>query len=488
MNPSRRSLVVGAALAGAGGLALSAHSARAADRKVLRLHYRTIEVDGKPAKRYRVSQPSGEWGLTLEQGDMFDVRLENNLDVLSGLHWHGLNPPWRQDGVPYLSAPPIAPGKFADYRFPAQPTGTRWMHSHFGLQEQNLAAAPLIVRETEAVRSGIREVVVMFEDFSWRQPEAIFADLRKPKPAMAMGGGMQMTGNKPTTGGRTSMARSGGAMPAAAPKPDLNDVTYDAYLANDRTLADPEIFEVDAGADVRLRLINGAASSNFVVEFGGLEVTLLTVDGNPIVPVKLTALPLAIAQRADVMLRMPADKRAVPVVARGEGRTLQTGVILRPGGAAVEKVAINGATPAPEVSLALERSLRASQPLASRPVDQTVPVDLTGNMAAYIWGMSIHGVEALPVTVEKGQRVELTMRNTTMMSHPMHLHGHSFQVVEIDGQRIAGAFRDTVLVTPRSTVKVAFDADNPGMWAFHCHNLYHMEAGMFATMVYRGFS
>jgi FtsP/CotA-like multicopper oxidase with cupredoxin domain len=365
------------------------------------------------------------------------------------------------------------------------------MHSHFGLQEQNLAAAPLIIRETDAIKSGIQEVVVMFEDFSWRQPEEIFAELRKPKPAMAMGGSGMPMGNMPMTGGTMSMARGGSTNMASggeATKPDLNDVTYDAYLANDRTFADPEVIDVEQGANVRLRLINGAASSNFMVEFDGVEVTLLTVDGNPVAPLKLRMLPLAIAQRADVMIRMPDDGRAIPVVARGEGRTLQTGVILRPVGAAVKKVPTNGAMAAPALGLALEKELRAAAPLANRPVDRSVPVDLTGNMAAYVWGIGIHGLEALPVTVDKGERVELAMRNTTMMSHPMHLHGHSFQVVEIDGQRLSGAMRDTVLVPPQTTIKVAFDADNPGMWAFHCHNLYHMQAGMFATLVYRGFS
>jgi FtsP/CotA-like multicopper oxidase with cupredoxin domain len=97
-------------------------------------------------------------------------------------------------------------------------------------------------------------------------------------------------------------------------------------------------------------------------------------------------------------------------------------------------------------------------------------------------------MEAVPVTVEKGERVELVMRNTTMMAHPMHMHGPSFQVTEINGQAFAGAVRDVVLVPPRTTVKVVFDADNPGLWAFHCHNLYHMAAGMFATVVYRGFN
>jgi FtsP/CotA-like multicopper oxidase with cupredoxin domain len=452
---------------------------------VLRLGTRVIEVDGKPATRYGVSQPSGAWGLMLHEGDTFDVRLENDLDVLSGLHWHGLNPPWRQDGVPYISGPPIAPGKFADYNFPAVPVGTRWMHSHFGLQEQNLLAAPLIVRERSAIRSGVPEVVMLLEDFSWRKPSLIFEELRKPRPMAAMG---------PMSGGMTGMSRGGGgAGMAGMDKPasggmDLNDVTYDAFLANDRTLADPQVFDVEKGAEVRLRIINAAASTNFMIDLGRVEGTVLTVDGNPIVPMKVRQFPLAIAQRVDIVVRMPADGTALPVLARGEGLARQTGVVLRPHGAAVAKIPETAPTAAPALSLMDEMKLRAAQPLPTRPIDRSVPVDLTGTMMGYVWGMAVHGMEAVPVGVDKGERVELVMRNTTMMAHPMHLHGHSFQVTEINGQAFAGAVRDVVLVTPRTTVKVVFDADNPGIWAYHCHNLYHMAAGMFATVVYRGFS
>ncbi len=439
--------------------------AQANRRRVLRLQTRVIEVEGRPATRYGVFQPSGTWGLTLDQGDRLDVRLENTLAVPSGLHWHGLNPPWRQDGVPYLSAPPIAPGAFADYDFPALPTGTRWMHSHVGLQEQDLLAAPLIVREQSAIDSGLREIVVMFEDFSWRTPTEIFADLRKPKPSAA-----------------PSMA----GMPMGS-APDLNDVTYDAFLANDRTLADPPVFDVERGAEVRLRLINGAAATNFWIDLGAAEGTLIAVDGNPILPVRGRVFPLAIAQRADILLRVPVDGSAVAVLARGEGLTRQAGAILRPCGAAVPKLPVTAERAAPALGLAEEMTLRAAEPLAPRPVDRSAPVDLTGTMAGYIWGIAVHGLQALPVTVDKGQRVELVMRNTTMMAHPMHLHGHSFQVVAVNDRTFAGAIRDTVLVPPMTTVRVVFDADNPGLWAYHCHNLYHMAAGMFATVAYRGF-
>jgi FtsP/CotA-like multicopper oxidase with cupredoxin domain len=410
-----------------------------------------------------VVEASGAFGLTLNEGDDLDVRIENALPQPSGLHWHGLTPPWRQDGVPFISGPPVAPGTSADFKFPARPFGTRWMHSHFGLQEQDLLAAPLIVREAAALKSGTQEVVVLLQDFSWTGPQALYAELRKPAMAMA-GGGMSMA------------------------KADLNDVTYDAFLANDRTLGDPQVIDVARNADVRLRLINGASSTNFMIDLGALTGTLLTVDGNAVAPLQARQFPLAIAQRADVLLRMPADGSAVPVLARGEGRTLQTGVILRPPGAAVTKVASDGMEAAPAVGLDQERQLRASEPLPIRPVDRSVPVDLTGTMTAYVWGMQVHGMASAPVTVKRGERVELAMRNTTMMAHPMHLHGHNFQVTEINGQPFSGAVRDSVLVPPQAMVKVVFDADNPGLWAYHCHNLYHMEAGMFTTVVYEGFS
>ena len=88
--------------------------------------------------------------------------------------------------------------------------------------------------------------------------------------------------------------------------------------------------------------------------------------------------------------------------------------------------------------------------------------------------------------VATGERVEVTMTNKTMMSHPMHTHGHFFQVMALNDKRFAGAVRDVVLVPPMNAVTIAFDADNPGKWVFHCHNLYHMESGMMTTIQYQG--
>ena len=469
MHPSRRSLLVGATAVAAAAAAVPCGAQAAGGQKILRLQTRQIEVGGKAATRYGVAQPSGAVGLTLDEDDTFDVRVENTLKVTSGLHWHGLNPPWQQDGVPYISGPPIAAGQSATYKFPAVPVGTRWMHSHFGLQEQNLLAAPLIVREAEAIRSGRQEVVVLLEDFSWAKPETLLDRLRQPPSGGMASSGMAMGGMKMST-------------------PDYNDIDYDAYLANDRTLADPQVVDVERAGEIRLRLINGSASSNFTIDLGAYEGTLLTVDGNPVEPLKASLFPLAVAQRADILVRLLGDGQAVPVLARGEGRALQAGIVLRPPGAAVTKISVEGDVAGPAVGLKQEVLLRAVRPLPARRIDRSVPVGLAGSMMGYTWSMPVHGMIGAPVTIARGERVELVMENETMMAHPMHLHGHSFQVTEINDRKLAGAVRDSILVPPHATVKVVFDADNPGIWAYHCHNLYHMAAGMFTTVVYRGFT
>ena len=104
---------------------------------------------------------------------------------------------------------------------------------------------------------------------------------------------------------------------------------------------DPDIIQVERNAEVRLRIINASASSNFTIDLGNLQGTLVTVDGNPIVPFSARRFPIAIAQRADIIVRVPADGAAVPVLAIGEGRRLRTGIILQPRGATVAKISVN---------------------------------------------------------------------------------------------------------------------------------------------------
>jgi FtsP/CotA-like multicopper oxidase with cupredoxin domain len=266
----------------------------------------------------------------------------------------------------------------------------------------------------------------------------------------------------------------------------LNDVKYDAFLANDRTLGDPEVVRVEPGGRVLLRAINSSSMSAFHVDLGELDGELIAVDGFEVAPVAGKRFPIAVAQRLDIRLAIPPGAATYPILAVLEGENKQTGIVLRTGNAPVARIPDTAAMASPALTLDLERRLRAIAPLKPRKADRRHTLNLTGNMASYVW--SLNNVawtkETPPLPVAQGERVELLFVNQTPMPHPMHLHGHEFQVVEINDQRFSGAVRDTVLVPPGDRVVVSFDANNPGLWALHCHLLYHLDAGMFTTLRY----
>jgi FtsP/CotA-like multicopper oxidase with cupredoxin domain len=339
--------------------------------------------------------------------------------------------------------------------------------------------APLIVHSAEDMRADRQEVVLMLHDFSFRTPEDLLVGLTKSdgsQSAMPKSGmGNNMTMGAPSMG--TMGMGSGMAM-------DLNDIDYDAFLANDRTLADPEVIRTEPGGRVLLRLINGASATQFWIDLGALTGSVIAVDGHPVRPVRGTRLPLSMAQRLDVLIGLPGSG-PYPIFAQVEGKRARTGIVLAASGASVSRLVDEATENAPPVDLSLERRLEAVSPLAIRPPDVTHRVTLAGSMMPYAWSLNgEYWPNITPLMIATGQRVAIEMVNHTMMAHPMHLHGHAFQVLALNGVPLAGAVRDTVLVPPMGNVTIAFDADNPGRWAFHCHNLYHMMTGMMTELRY----
>lgn len=493
-------------LAAVPSLLLPVRQARADGHKVITAGKRVIEVNGKPANVFGLTQADGSHGLVMNAGENFRVRLENRIGEQTAIHWHGLTAPWQQDGVAGISQDPIPDGGSHDYDFPVARPGTFWMHSHFGLQEQLMLAAPLIVRDPAEAGQDVQEVVVLFHDFTFRDPKEILAELQAgghdmgamtPAPAaggheghnmpgMAMGGGQMdhSAMGHGSMGGGMQMGgdQMSGQMPGMT---HLQDVQYDALLANDRTLDDPEIFAVEQGGRVRLRLINGAASTNMWLDLGKLEGTLIAVDGMPVEPVKGSRFEFAVAQRLDILLDLPKEASAWPVFAVQEGGRMRTGIVLAAKGGSVGKLAGEAEEDFPAVSVELEQQLRAARPL-KETIATRQHVMMLGEGPNYVWTLdgAMHGQDK-PLAVRSGDRFELTFMNHTTMSHPMHLHGHHFQVVAINGRRFAGAMRDTVLVPANmGMVTIAFDADNAGKWALHCHHLYHMAGGMMTSMAY----
>jgi FtsP/CotA-like multicopper oxidase with cupredoxin domain len=445
---------------------------------------RTLAVNGKPARVFGLVGPNGKPGITLSPGERFHVDLVNQAGTSTIVHWHGQLPPWKQDGFPWPQTPPIPAGDTHSYDY-APIAGTYWMHSHQRMQEQSLMTAPLVVRSAEDMRADRQEVVLMLHDFSFQTPDELLARLTKSngnQSAMPKSGmGMKMDSGSM---GAMSSGTMGAMNMAPGMAMDLNDVDYDAFLANDRTLADPEVIRTEPGGRVLLRLINAASSTQFWIDLGGLTGTVVAVDGHPVRPLRGSRLPLAMAQRFDVLIDLPGNG-SYPIVAQVEGKRARTGIVLAAPGAPVSRLAADAGENAPPVDLSLERRLEAVTLLAPRAPDVKHRVILTGAMAPYAW--SLNGElwpNVTPLMIAPGQRVAIEMVNHSMMAHPMHLHGHAFQVVAINGSPFTGAVRDTVLVPPMGSVTIAFDADNPGRWALHCHNLYHMMTGMMTEVRY----
>ena len=461
-----------------------------------------LKILGKEVTVIAIEQGDGRQGYSPEKDDGFHVEVVNQLKVPTSIHWHGLILPNLMDGVPFVTQNPILPGKSFRYDFPLKQSGTYWMHSHYGLQEQLYNSAPLIIWTPEERAKADQNVVVTLSDFSFTSPEQILKALKGGTPSMkekAPGKKVETMDPGKSSG---SMGKSAPAEVVGqkwddqnqrlvrtvlrAPEADI-DVKYDALLANRRTLDDPEIISVRPGESVLLRLIAASSSQNFYVDTGTLEAELLAVDGKAVRPVRGNFFQLGVAQRLDLKVIIPADGGAYPILAQGEGTKLLCGVVLSTKGASLPKLSRTGATSTAALDNTQEKRLRALNPLSNRPIDRTLPAALGGNMMTYVWTIND---AAYPnrnsLDIRKGERVGITFTISTKMGHPMHLHGHDFQVVEIDGEKISGALRDTLMVPPGSKMTVAFDADNVGVWPLHCHLLYHLDTGMFTVVKYDG--
>ena len=453
-----------------------------------------ITVKGKDVPVMAIKREDGQSGYSPQKADNFHVEVVNQLKVPTCIHWHGLVLPNLMDGVPFVTQNPIPPGGKFDYQFPLKQRGTYWMHSHYGLQEQLLNAAPLVVWTPEEQAKADVQYVVMLSDFSFTSPADILKKLKagmpKPKDAKKMatpGAGREM-GPKESLYVQKwdSEAKRFSRVEADGPVPDI-DVHYDALLANRHTIDQPDTLTVKPGQTVLLRLIAASSATDFLVDTGGLTAEILAVDGQPVEPLQGNYFQLAVAQRIDLRVTIPETGGAFPILFQGEGTKLLAGVILVTEGATMPPLLKEASLRTAALDNTQEKLLQAVHPLAEKVADRSYPAVLGGNMANYVW--TING-EAYPnrksLDVKTGERVEIVLTNITSMGHPMHLHGHDFQVVEINGEKINGAMRDTVEVPPKSTMTIAFDANNPGIWAFHCHILYHLATGMFTVVKYEG--
>jgi FtsP/CotA-like multicopper oxidase with cupredoxin domain len=404
--------------------------------------------------------------IRVRRGEILKVELKNQLPEPTSIHWHGIALRNDMDGVPGLTQDDIGVGTSFTHEFAVPDAGTYFFHPHSGVQLDRGLYAPLIVEDPDDGADYDTELVIVLDD--WldgvdRTPDAVLQELKKN----GMGG------------------MDHGSMPGMTmPKSELlggdaGDVTYPHVLANGRTFRDPQAVEAKAGQRVRLRLINAAADTAFRVGVPGSRLRITHTDGFPVQAQEADVVLVGMGERLDAVVTMPAG--SVPVLAVAEGRDQYAQVVLR--NPAAQPVSADDGLVKKLMALPvlMSTSLRAAERVAL-PVKQPDVVHelvLEGPGDKYTWtinGKVYDPNDGLPI--REGQQVRLRFDNRSQMFHPMHLHGHTFQV-RADGPR-----KDTVLVLPGRSIEVDFNADNPGQWLTHCHNIYHGEAGMMSVVSY----
>ncbi len=447
---------------------------------VLRPTPSTIELGARKAATWTYGGTLPGREVRLQQGRRVRIRVDNALPEPTSIHWHGIRLRNAADGVPGLTQEEIAPGASFLYDFTPPDAGTFFLHSHQGMQLDRGLYAPLIVDARREELSYDREAILVLDD--WLDglrgtPDKQLAELK--------GGGMNMGamgGSGPAGGGAGRHTTLGGSPPGPDDlaqlanlmeqrKVDVGDVTYPMFLINGRPPEDPVQVVARKGDRVRLRLINAAADTTFCFFVEGRPLTITHTDGMPIEHVRTDALVLGMAERYDVLVDLgSADSQRIVALPLGkQGRAVG---VLRRSGSTTKALSASAPVAVPERVASYTDMRDPAQPAALTDVRET-RLDL-GFKGPYEWTI---GGQAFPkadvIEAARGQAQRFVMRNTTTMPHPMHLHGHSFRPAG------GGPLKDTILVLPKREVAVEWVADNPGTWAFHCHNAYHMEAGMF---------
>ncbi|MGE0170736.1 multicopper oxidase family protein [Nocardioides sp.] len=404
-------------------------------------------------------------------GDLLRIRVENELPADTSVHWHGIALRNVADGVPGLTQAPIAAGSSYLYEFIAPDPGTYFYHPHVGVQLDRGLYAPLIIDDPHEPGDYDLEWVVVLDDWvdgTGRTPDDVLADLT------GSSGDSSDSNSSDSMGGMDMGTMSMGGAP---PFGDAGDVTYPHYLINGRLPAAPDVLRGKPGQRVRLRIINAGADTIFTVALGEHRLTITHTDGFPVQPQDTGAFYIGMGERYDALVTL--GDGVFPLVAAPYGKEGQARALIRTSSGAAPDAAVHPAELDGPILEGADLQPSDASRLTAREPDSSHAVHLSGQMMPYQW--AINGApygKNDPLMINEGDRVRLAMMNMTQMTHPMHVHGHTFALP-------SGLRKDTVLVKPKSSLAVDVQADNPGDWMTHCHNIYHAEAGMMIALKYR---
>lgn len=476
--------------------------------------------------------------LHFTEGDTAVIYVHNKMHHETSLHWHGLLLPNEQDGVPYLTTAPIKGMSTHIFTFPLIQSGTYWYHSHTMLQEQVGMYGAFIIHKRDVPK--VPEYTVLISDWTDQNPHDIERSLHKANDWYGIQKGATQNYLEALKEGKlgTKFTNEWKRMHAM----DVSDVYYERFLINGKT--EDHAAQFKAGDKVRLRVINGGASSYFWLTYSGGKITVVASDGEEVEPVEVDRLIVGTSETYDVIVNIPDDRRAFEFVATAEDRTGQASLWLGQGIRQLEQPLprlnyfegmkmmndmmtvggqmkdmgmdmslqtmdmnavmypeVTGAGATENMGMGMDHSSHSkldgeivtlNYNMLKSPKKTTLPegpvrtlhFELTGNMNRYVWTINDKVVsETDKILIKQGENIRMVMTNNSMMRHPMHLHGHYFRVVNQYGEY--SPLKNVIDVMPMETDTIEFHADAKyGDWFFHCHILYHMMSGMGRIFTY----
>ena len=497
----------------------------------LQVSQKEINITGKNKTVLVINDSLPAPTLVFNKGDKAVIYVKNNLKVETSIHWHGILLPNFEDGVPYLTSPPIRPGKTHKFEFLIdQYPGTYWYHSHTGLQEQEGLYGAFIIQEK--TNQKIKDLVLVLSDWTDEKATEVMRNLKRGSEWYAIKKGSALS--------FFDLIKNKALIPQLKmwrqrmPGMDISDVYYSAFLINGKK----QISYPKLKGKVRLRVVNASASTYFWLSFGGeKKAQLISADGVPLKALSVDKILHAIAETYDFIMEIPSDK-AIEFKATaqdgsgfasavlGQGSLLKAPAVKKPDPIEfIKKMAehdhhsshspsnanktqdkkqghnshsMHGSNPTEKMKKphkhqpAKKNFFQNKLPLAQHydhlvskektnfsnklPVRE-IKMNLTGNMWRYVWSINNKLLsETDKIKVHQGEVLRLILNNETMMHHPMHLHGHFFRVINSHGDY--SPLKHTVDVPPMSQLAIEFEPIEKGDWLFHCHVLYHMKSGM----------
>lgn len=466
--------------------------------------------------------------LRVQVGDTVKIKLQNELEEPVSIHWHGYPVPNAMDGIPGVTQDAVAAGKEFVYEFKATIPGTYWYHSHqdsVNQLDKGLYGSFIVEDPNEQYD---RDYTLMLDEWMSQtavdsaseekreeeghaamegmdhgkepQEQSHSSDMNHDEQQVNEGGHNNM--NHGMTGQNEEQAADGEHEEGGMDHSKMNMMNmeghdmsmYDLYTINGRTGDSTSKLMVKEGEKVRLRLIN-AGYITHRMHLHGHEFKVIALDGQPVnSPATISDQALAIA---------PGERIDIEFVANNPGswwleehgsdervKGMRT-LIQYEGEEAADRS--NADEVLPEFDPVLYGKQADTKFTLKQNYDQQVHMDLDTAMKDGEMVYTING-KVFPdtdrISVKKGEKVMVTFVNQSMTEdHPMHLHGHFFQVLSKNGKPLQGSpmIKDTLNVRPGETYVVAFEADNPGDWMFHCHDLHHASAGMVTDVQYKDY-